>query len=53
MRVLEQKKIAYTPHSYPHGDSGGRRYRGQLTGLAEEKVFKTLCPRGSKRSMFS
>ena len=20
MRVLEQKKIKYTPHSYPHGD---------------------------------
>ena len=20
MRILEQKKIPYTPHSYPHGD---------------------------------
>ena len=25
MRVLEQKKIAYTPHEYPHGDERASR----------------------------
>ena len=23
MRVLDQKKIPYTPHAYPHGDGAG------------------------------
>ena len=26
MRVLEQKKIAYTPHSYPHEEEIGRAH---------------------------
>ena len=33
MRVLDQKKIPYTPHAYPHGDP--------------ERVFKTLVTRGA------
>lgn len=35
MRVLEQKKIAYTAHSYPHeeGVGGGRRDRREKHGL--------------------
>ena len=53
MRVLEQKKIAYTPHSYPHG---GEAVDGvtvaRLTGLAEEKVFKTLIVRGASKAIY-
>ena len=39
MRVLEQKKLAYTPHSYPHEEGvaeknrGGRRDRREKHGL--------------------
>lgn len=43
MRVLEQKKIPYTPHTYPHGDGpvdGAEVAR--LIGRRPEQVFKTL-----------
>ena len=49
MRVLEQKKIAYTPHSYPHED--GVAVDGvtvaKSMGFAPEQVFKTLVARGA------
>ena len=38
MRVLDQKKIPYTPHAYPHGDGEGQD---------PERVFKTLVTRGA------
>ncbi len=43
MRVLEQRKIPYTAHMYPHGDSpvDGATV-AQLIGKAPEQVFKTL-----------
>ena len=49
MRVLDQKKIPYTPHAYPHGDGEApdgvtvARSRGQ----DPERVFKTLVTRGA------
>ena len=53
MRVLEQKKIAYTPHSYPHGDEAVDGVTvARLTGLAEEKVFKTLIVRGASKAIY-
>ena len=41
MRLLDQKKIAYTPHAYPHGDTAidGVTVAGMI-GKAPESVFK-------------
>ena len=50
MRVLEQKKIPYTPHSYPHGEGAVDGVTvAALTGLAPEKVFKTLVTVGASK----
>lgn len=53
MRVLDQKKIAYTAYSYPHGDEAvdGVTVAG-LTGLAVESVFKTLVARGASKTPY-
>lgn len=44
MRILEQKKIAYTAHTYPH--NGNEAVDGasiaKLTGQDPARVFKTL-----------
>ena len=49
MRVLDQKKIPYTPHAYPHGD--GEAPDGvtvaRSLGQGPERVFKTLVTRGA------
>ena len=49
MRVLDQKKIPYTPHAYPHGD--GEAPDGvtvaRSLGLDPDRVFKTLVTRGA------
>jgi Cys-tRNA(Pro)/Cys-tRNA(Cys) deacylase len=52
MRVLEQKKIPYTAHSYPHGDEAvdGLTVAG-LTGLDPAQVFKTLVTRGASKKL--
>ena len=43
MRVLDQKKVPYIPHSYPHGDTAPDGVTvAQLTGVPPEQVFKTL-----------
>ena len=50
MRVLEQKKIAYTAHSYPHADEAVDGVTvAALTGLKPEKVFKTLVTVGASK----
>ena len=49
MRVLDQKKIPYTPHAYPHGDGeapDGATVARSL-GQDPERVFKTLVTRGA------
>lgn len=53
MRLLEQKKIRYTPHEYPHGESAvdGVTVAG-LIGREPERVFKTLVARGASRSVY-
>ena len=49
MRVLDQKKIPYTPHTYPHGD--GEAPDGvtvaQNLGINPDQVFKTLVTKGA------
>lgn len=50
MRVLEQKKIPYTPRSYPHGEEAVDGLTvAALTGLDPARVFKTLVARGASR----
>lgn len=53
MRILEQKKIRYTPHGYPHGDEAvdGVTVAG-LIGAAPEQVFKTLVTRGASKNIY-
>ena len=47
MRVLDQKKIPYTAHTYPaDGPSDGVSVAGYL-GQDVERVFKTLVTKGS------
>lgn len=48
MRILDQKKIFYTPHAYPY--SGGAVdgvHVAELLGMEPERVFKTLVTRGA------
>lgn len=53
MRILEQKKIPYTPHQYPHGDDhvDGETV-AQLIGHAPEQVFKTLVTVGASKQNY-
>ena len=49
MRLLDQKKIPYTPHTYPHGGEeapDGVSVANSL-GLDPAAVFKTLVTRGA------
>ena len=47
MRVLEQHKIAYTAHEYPHGKEAVDGVTvANLLGQRVEQVFKTLVARG-------
>ena len=53
MRVLDQKKIAYTPHSYPHGDEAVDGLTvAAMTGLDPQRVFKTLVARGASKTPY-
>ena len=53
MRVLDQKKIAYTAHSYPHGEDAVDGVTvAKLTGLEPERVFKTLVTRGASKKNY-
>lgn len=53
MRVLEQKKIAYTAHSYPHEE--GVAVDGvtvaKSMGFDPAQVFKTLVGAGRERTI--
>lgn len=48
MRLLEQKKVFYIPHVYPHreGDAVDGVTVARCLGLAPERVCKTLVTRG-------
>lgn len=54
MRVLEQKKLPYTAHTYPHED--GVAVDGvtvaQLLGQDPGQVFKTLVTKGASGSYY-
>lgn len=54
MRLLEQKKIAYTAHTYPH--NGNEAVDGEavarLTGQDPARVFKTLVTKGHSGGHF-
>ena len=53
MRVLDQKKISYTPHSYPHGDEAVDGLTvAAMTGLDPQRVFKTLVARGASKTPY-
>lgn len=53
MRILEQKKIPYTAHSYPHGEGpiDGVTVAG-LLGMDPGRVFKTLVARGASKTPY-
>ncbi|MBD5105359.1 MAG: Cys-tRNA(Pro) deacylase, partial [Ruminococcaceae bacterium] len=47
MRILEQNKISYESHSYPHGkEPPDGETVARLLGQAPERVFKTLVTKG-------
>ena len=49
MRVLDQKKIPYTPHTYPHGEGEAPDGETVARALGQDPaaVFKTLVTRGA------
>ena len=50
MRILEQHKIAYTAHEYPHGkEAVDGASVAQLLGQDPAQVFKTLVARQRRR----
>ena len=54
MRILDQKKIPYTPHTYPHEE--GVAVDGvtvaKSMGQDPEAVFKTLVARGASNALY-
>ena len=53
MRLLDQKKVPYTPHTYPHGDDAVDGVTvAQMTGMDPAKVFKTLVARGASKTPY-
>ena len=53
MRLLEQKKVSYTPHEYPHGDDAVDGVSvAKLCGQEPGQVFKTLVARGAKGQFY-
>ena len=54
MRILEQKQIPYTPHTYEHEEGvavDGVTVANSL-GQDPEQVFKTLVARGAGKSIY-
>lgn len=53
MRLLDQKKVPYTPHTYPHVDDAVDGVTvAQMTGMDPAKVFKTLVARGASKTPY-
>lgn len=53
MRVLDQKKISYRPHEYPHGEEAVDGVTAaSLLGIEPEKVYKTLVARGASKKIY-
>ena len=53
MRILEQKKIPYQAHQYPHGDEAVDGVTvARLLGQNPAAVFKTLVTRGASKACY-
>ncbi len=53
MRLLEQKKIKYTPHEYAHGEEAVDGVTvAQILNQDPERVFKTLVLRGASKNIY-
>jgi len=53
MRILEQKKIKYRAHQYPHSDAPVDGVTvAKLLGLSTEMIFKTLVARGASGGVY-
>ena len=53
MRILEQHKIPYTPHEYPHGKEAVDGITvAKLMGQDPAQVFKTLVARGKSGGIY-
>lgn len=54
MRVLEQKKLPFTPHQYPHEEGVAVDGVSVATTLGQnpDTVFKTLVARGVSRQIY-
>ena len=53
MRILDQKRIPYVAHSYPHGEEAVDGVTvAALTGLDPAAVFKTLVTQGANRRVY-
>ena len=53
MRILDQKRITYRPHAYPHdGEPVDGVTAARLIGMPQEAVFKTLVARGASKTPY-
>lgn len=53
MRLLEQRKIKYTSHEYPHGDEAVDGLTvAKICGQNPDQVFKTLVARGASKTVY-
>ena len=54
MRLLDQRRIPYTPHTYPHqeGVAVDGLTVARTLGLDPETVFKTLLARGASGGLY-
>ncbi len=53
MRILEQKKIKYTPHEYAHGDEAVDGVTvAEICGQNPAQVFKTLVAQGASKKVY-
>lgn len=54
MRILDQKEIPYTPHTYPHeeGEAVDGVTVAGIMGQDPERVFKTLVARGASGALY-
>ena len=54
MRILDQKEIPYTPHTYPHeeGEAVDGVTVAGIMGQDPECVFKTLVARGASGGLY-
>ena len=54
MRILDQRKIPYTPHSYPHseGEAVDGATVAAILGRDPGEVYKTLVTRGASKANY-